>query len=213
MDINSPPPAEVIDLAAKFAEVARASNGDGHEGGLGAPEPLAQLTRSLDAWSRSVQQAVHGVRERAEAVEHRLEGIQYELHGVKDDVRGVKDDVRGVKEQADGLALRAQESERQLLGIALRLDQQTSRADELARAVAVGAETIGRLDARAAALAGDIAALRQETAGLAAAHGVLQRRAGRLRAAVVLAFLALAGLAAWTAWPEVTRVVALLPMH
>ena len=80
MDINSPPPAEVIDLAAKFAEVARASNGDGHEGGLGAPEPLAQLTRSLDAWSRSVQQAVHGVRERAEAVEHRLEGIQYELH-------------------------------------------------------------------------------------------------------------------------------------
>ena len=48
MEIESQPPAEVIDLmssiASKYGDAARAQSSNGHEGGTGPSDPLAQLS-------------------------------------------------------------------------------------------------------------------------------------------------------------------------
>jgi methyl-accepting chemotaxis protein len=194
METESQPPAEVIDLmssiASKYGEAARAQSSNGHEGGAGAGDPLAQLTRSLDNWGRTVQQDVRGVEQRADAVAHRLEGIQYELHGVKQQADRLDQQAHDVREQA-----------RQTL---MELGHHATRIDGADAAAQDAAGRLARLEAA-------VARGNDEVAQLRAAEAILRRRAGRLAASVTVAIVAIVAVAVWVGWPEVTKVVALLP--
>ncbi len=219
MDIEPPPPAEVIDL---FAEPARGANGSAHEGGPAAPDALMQLKQSFDGWVRSLQAEVRGAGQRADGVaehfdafERGVASVRSELQGVKDEVHGAKDAVHGVRDQADGLARRAEETERQLQQAVERFEQQSTRTDALTRELADGTLAVSReLESRTAALAGEIGALRQEVAGLAKVNSTLAGRLRRRTWVGVLALLVIVGVAGWLSWAAImAKVMAFLPAH
>jgi hypothetical protein len=195
------------------------------DGGAG-PAPLARLTHSFDIWARSLQDGVRGAEARASSVAHRfaavehgvaelqsgLQDVRHDVQGVQDavqrmtgDLPGLKnrvaDDIHGVKQQADAALRRAEEGERQLLGVQARLDQHQARAENFSRDLSAGAAATGQVETRVAALDGDLGSLKQEIAGLAATNRILVERTRRLNRAMVLAYIALAAAAVWLTWP------------
>jgi hypothetical protein len=236
-------PGEVIDImstiASRLGEGVRApDSGFGHDTGAGpagapartevpapastrstslAPlgvaaldEPLRTLTDGLALFGRAINDAaaqhVQALAGHVDDLARRAADANAAAVAAQGGVRDMAQRVQGAEATAADAAQQAREARGHLQEITRLLTEHASHADRIDAAFAAHTERLARLEAGAETGA-------MKIAGLIAANGALRQRAGRLRTFVILAFLALAALAAWTFWPEVTKVVALLPMR
>jgi hypothetical protein len=173
-------------------------------------EPLRTLTDGLALFGRAINDAaaqhVQALARHVDDLARRAADANAAATAAQGGVRDVAQRVQGAEATAADAAQQAREARGHLQEITRLLTEHASHADRIDAAFAAHTERLARLEAGAETGA-------MKIAGLIAANGALRQRAGRLRTFVILAFLALAALAAWTFWPEVTKVVALLPMH
>jgi hypothetical protein len=165
--------------------------------------PLRTLTDGLALFGRAINDAA---AQHVQALANHVDDLVRRIADAEAAVREVAQRVQGAEVTATDAAQQAREARGHLQEITRLLTEHASHADRIDAAFAAHAERLARLEAGAESGA-------MKIAGLVAANGALRQRAGRLRTSVILAFLALAALAAWTFWPEVTKVVALLPGH
>ena len=173
-------------------------------------EPLRTLTDGLALFGRAINDAaaqhVQALARHVDDLARRAADANAAAVAAQGGVRDVAQRVQGAETTAADAAQQAREARGHLQEITRLLTEHASHADRIDAEFAAHTERLARLEAGAESGAIKIA-------GLVAANGALRQRAVRLRTSVILAFLALAALAAWTFWPAVTKVAALLPMH